>query len=159
MKKILYCQTIFCPDKLRLERNLVAIASFKAFVEKYDSEDVYYYFGGFGKDEYFKQVKDTLRSITTKNKIEIFRFPTNIGKAVTVNKMMETVTKEMNITYLWFLDYDIIIPEDADNYFEHLIDSAQKSEIVRRIPFGMAGLNQLVDCCHFKSCWEKIKDK
>jgi hypothetical protein len=154
LKKILYCQTIFCPDKLRCDRNLIALGSFKNFVEKYDNEDIYYYFGGFGKDEYFKQVKDAIRSITTKNKIEIFRFPTNVGKAITVNKMIESVDSKLDITYLWLSDYDIIIPEEADNYFEHLITNAEKSEEVRRIPFGMAGLNQLIDCCHFKSCWE-----
>lgn len=154
--KILYNQTIFCPDNIRFERNLAAIKSFHAFLLNNQSDildNVIITYGGYGKDEYFEQIKDEIKKIDSK--IDVYKFQKNVGKAITVNAITKDILeKYKDIEYLWLNDADIRVPFKANNYFKRLIEAANKSEEIRKIPFGMLGCAQLEENCHFKSCWK-----
>lgn len=150
----IYIQPIFAPDKLRFDRNWESLTSFFNYCEKYNY-DIKFAIGGWCLDEYWDKFVTLINTSHLKNKITLLRFEKNYGKATTVNKLYEKVKeKKVDFKYILTADSDIVFTTETKNMVERLEKVAAKSVEYRKVPFGMCGLQQLGQGCHFTSIHE-----
>jgi len=150
----IFIQPIFAPDKMRFERNKNSIESLLKYINNYNYTDLKVAFGGWAKEEYWPQFKELIGQFGI-NKICLSKFEKNYGKAIVVNNIYEKV-KSLNVNFKYFLtaDSDIVFPLETYNMIERLEEIADKSIVYTNKPFGMIGLMQLQNNCHFKSVFE-----
>lgn len=151
----IYIQPIFAPDKMRFERNMASLESFFSYMES-NIYDLKYAIGGWvSSEDYWRDIVSLVNSRCPQHKITLMRFDRNYGKATVVNKLYDRV-KEKNVNFKYFLtaDSDILFPKETEHLIERLEDVAEKSVDSRKKPFGMIGLNQLVNGCHFQSIYQ-----
>ncbi|MFW6130640.1 MAG: hypothetical protein ACOC56_05585 [Atribacterota bacterium] len=144
MKALAYVQPIFAPDKLRFERNISSIQSMSDYLKENPYTDIEFHFGGWAKEEYWNEFIDLISKEFAKYKFVIKKFNKNYGKAKVVN----TLTKGIDSTYILTADSDIIFMSDQLNLFERLIEFSDKCKELRGKPFGLVALNQVGQCCH-----------
>jgi hypothetical protein len=150
----IFVQPIFAPDQKRFERNLDSLTSFFKYCDHY-KYDVKFAVGGWCKDEYWTKFVDLVNGSYAKNKVTLLRFENNYGKAAVVNSLYAKV-KEKNIDFKYMLtaDSDIVFPIETEHMFDRLEDVAVKSVPIRKMPFGMCGLQQLGHGCHFQTIYQ-----
>lgn len=159
----IYIQPIFAPDQMRLDRNIASIESFFDYVEE-NIYDIKFAMGGWvSNDDYWNKFVKIVNERGHGNKITLLRFDRNYGKATVVNTLYEKV-KQKGTEFKYFLtaDSDIVFTKDTKHLVERLEDVAEKSVEVRKKPFGMIGLQQLCNGCHFESIYQneyKIKNR
>ena len=152
--KILYCQPIFAPDLMRLNKNIVSLESISNYLKKnnINIDTFNFIFGGWCiNDDYW----DIISAIIIKlfNTVPI-RFDKNYGKAYVVNSLIKTAKSNIMFKYILTLDSDILFNINEPNIFERLIYSIGISESTRNIPVGLISLNQSVCNCHLINVYE-----
>lgn len=151
----IYIQPLFAPDERRLTLNLDSLSSFNQYIIKYGYENIPVAFGGWvSNDEYWNKLSTFIKS-NFKNIVALTRFEKNYGKSTVVNTLYSKVKqKNIQFNYLLTADSDIQFTNDVPKMIERLEDIANKSPLYTKKPFGLCGLQQLVNGCHYKSIYE-----
>ena len=142
---ILYCQPIFAPDLIRLNKNMDSLESFYNYL-KHNNLNINCTFGGWCiNDEYWNIISAKIVELF---KINPVRFDKNYGKAYVVNSLLETAQLKFNFKYILTADSDIMFDINEPNIFERLITCVGLSECTRLLPVGVIGLNQTINNLH-----------
>jgi hypothetical protein len=148
---ILVCQPIFGPISRVTERNVNSLITLGKYLKEHKVENVEVCFGGWCADKpQWDSIIETVR--TNFGKKDILSFKDNVGKAVVINNLVKRFAKPHH-KYIMSADSDILFPNNEE-FFNRLIAMANKSEEVKKRPFGMLGLQQQGQGCHYKTCYE-----
>ena len=148
MNNILYCQPIFAPDLMRLNKNIDSIESINNYIIKNNikNDNIKFIFGGWClNDEYWNILSTKINDYFN---VSAIRFDKNYGKAYVVNSLVALAETKLEFEYILTLDSDIMFDINEPNIFERLITCADSCESIRGIPFGLIALNQSVGNCH-----------
>lgn len=149
---ILLCQPIFGPINRVTERNINSLISLGKYLKEHKVTNVEVCFGGWCSNKtHWDEVISTIR--THFGKKDILSFKENVGKAVVINTLVKKFAKPHH-TYIMSADSDILFPNDNEAFFDRLIAMANKSEAIKNKPFGLLGLQQNGQGCHYKTCYE-----
>ena len=153
---ILLCQPIFGPNKKVTERNVNSLITLGKYLAKHKVTNVEVCFGGWCMDKMqWEPILATIKEYFGKK--DILSFKDNIGKAVAINTLTKKFLKPHH-KYIMSADSDILFPQENDEFFNRLIAMANKSESIKNKPFGLIGLNQQGQGCHYKTCYENSKE-
>jgi hypothetical protein len=154
MNDILYCQPIFAPDLMRLNKNIDSIESINNYLIKnnINKDSINFIFGGWCiSDEYWNILSTKINEYFNVNAV---RFDKNYGKAYVVNSLIALSETKFKFEYILTLDSDIMIDINEPNIFERLMTCVKMSESIRCIPVGLIALNQSVGNCHLSLIYE-----
>lgn len=153
---ILICQPIFGPITRVTERNVNSLISLGKYLKEHKITNVDVCFGGWCVDkQQWEPIINTIRENFGKK--DILSFKDNVGKAVVINALTKRFLKPHH-KYIMSADSDILFPNDNEEFFNRLIAMANKSETIKNKPFGLLGLQQKGQGCHYKTCYENVYD-
>ena len=154
MNDILYCQPIFAPDLMRLNKNIDSIESINNYLIKnnINKDSIHFIFGGWCiNNEYWNILSTKINEYFNVNAV---RFDKNYGKAYVVNSLIALSETNFKFEYILTLDSDIMFDNNEPNIFERLMTCVKMSESIRCIPVGLIALNQSVGNCHLPMVYE-----
>jgi hypothetical protein len=152
--EILYCQPIFAPDLMRLNKNIDSLESINNYLKQnnINNNSINFVFGGWCiNDEYWNIISSKIIEYFNVTPI---RFDKNYGKAFVVNSLILKAQENINFKYILTLDSDIMFDINEPNIFERLIYSFCMSKYIRDIPVGLIALNQSIANCHLQNVYD-----
>lgn len=153
---ILLCQPIFGPISRVTERNINSLISLGRYLKDHKIENVDVCFGGWcSNKQHWDSVINTIRDQFGKK--EVLSFKDNVGKAVVINTLTKKFLKPHH-KYIMSADSDILFPNDNEEFFNRLVAMANKTEVIKGKPFGLLGLQQKGQGCHYKTCYENVNE-
>lgn len=153
---ILLCQPIFGPVNRVTERNINSLISLGKYLKENKVDNVDVCFGGWCVDKVqWEPIISTIREHFGKK--DILSFKDNVGKAVVINNLTKKFLKPHH-RYIMSVDSDILFPQDNKEFFNRLITMSSKTEAIKQKPFGLIGLQQNGHGCHYKTCYDNVKE-
>jgi hypothetical protein len=153
---ILICQPIFGPISRVTERNINSLISLGKYIKEHNVTNVDICFGGWCVDkQQWDPIISTIRECFGKK--DILSFKDNVGKAVVINTLTNKFIKPHH-QYIMSADSDILFPLDNKDFFGRLVTMARKTEEIKGRKFGLLGLQQHGQGCHYKTCYENIHE-
>jgi len=153
---ILLCQPIFGPIDRVTERNVNSLNSLGKYLKENNVTNVDVCLGGWARDTVqWGKIKEAIKN--NFGKVEILSFRDNVGKAIVINNLTKKFLKPHH-KYIMSADSDILFDTEVPDLFNRLIEMSNVSEQIKQKPFGLLGLQQKGQGCHYKTCYDNVRE-